>query len=107
MRARTRDPPAEQKLNSSRSQLAECVRPKFRAELGEDAIARVHENEARIVRADAGVEAPDAAHQIEQLGDRLSSGKPSARDDEAEQLPPLLGVRLDVGKLQEVQHAIA
>ena len=98
---------AEHELNAAALQLAAGVVPQIAAELRDDAVARMHQHEPRLTATDAGVVAAHAAHEVEQLGDRLGAREPAPGHDEGQQRPARRPVARLLRGLQRRDDVIA
>jgi len=67
----------------------------------------VDEHKLEFAPRDLWVVPQDAMYEIAQLSDHLRASEPTTGDNEREQAVPLLGVRLNIGALQQGNNVVA
>ena len=105
--SRRRNAPAQLKLDPAGAQLVQRIGAQIRAQFRQDAVARVNQHKACVLRAEILVIAPHARHQVKEFGNRLRAREPAAGHHKRQ--PPLArrGIRLSVGAFQLRQHPVA
>ena len=76
-------------------------------QLGQDEVPRMEEDDPDLGGIDAAKVPRHPAHEIVQLRHGLDAGKATPRHDEGQQVPAHVGIGLDVGLAQGVDHVVA